>query len=213
MQDEGERAVCVTSFYMIAVIQNFSKASRHHSGAAVAWEMLLCMTYFYYFGTMKKKYRYILFVLLLGSGKINYAQQPFLTIYYSVSEKSRDSHSTTRNISVTGTTVAYDVTYTGRKGPGQTDNKTSCVLNNEQVIKIRKAIDERKLNVTDSLIDNSMPDGSILSTTTILITFVNGKKTAKTKVKGGTRGLGSKALYKNSMYLLDLIMGMISKCQ
>jgi len=144
--------------------------------------------------------------------KISYAQQPFLTIHYLYAEKSRDSHSTTETISISGTTANYFLKFTGRKGPEQKDETKDCTLSKEQVSTIRKAIDEKKLNVADSLVDNSLPGGSYQVTTAITITFTNGNKNIQTKVKGKPSALNDKPLYKNAVSLLNLVRKMLENC-
>lgn len=161
---------------------------------------------------MRKNYRFILLVLFLGSGKIGLAQQPFLTIYSSLSEKSKDSHSTVENISLTGNTAVYTVKYTGRKGPDQRDEKKECVFSNEQANNIRKAINDRKLNITDSLVSNALAYESYRTATTIIISFTNRNKTTKTKVKGDPVEFADKPLYKNSVYLLYLVKQILKDC-
>ena len=130
---------------------------------------------------MKKNYRFILLALFLGSCTIGLAQQPFLTIYSSLSEKSKDSHSTIENISLTGNTAVYTVKYTGRKGPDQKDEKKVCVFSNEQINNIRKTITDRKLDITDSLVNNAVANESYHTTTTIIISFTNGNKARRIK--------------------------------
>lgn len=161
---------------------------------------------------MRKNFRFILWVLLLTPCKICLAQQPFLTIYSSMSEKSKDSHSTIENISLTGNTAVYTVKYTGRKGPDQKDEKKECVFSNEQANNIRKVINERKLNITDSLISDAVVYESYRTATTIIISFTNGNKTTKTKVKGDPVALADKLLYKNSVYLLYLVKRIVKDC-
>ena len=161
---------------------------------------------------MKKAYNYFFLVLFFAAGKKSYSQKPFLTIYHADSEKSKDSHSTIENISLTGTTVVYTVKYSGRRGPDQKDETKNCLLSNEQIANIRKAINDKKLNSTDSLIVKALPDESYLISTAITITFTDGKKISKTKVKGNPYALTGKPLYKNSLYLLNMIQEMLKNC-
>jgi hypothetical protein len=48
--------------------------------------------------------------------------------------------------------------------------------------------------------------------TTVTITVTSGNKTTKVKVKGSPSALGGKPLYKNSLYLLNLIRKMLDDC-
>ena len=161
---------------------------------------------------MKKGLSYLFLGLFFVAGIKSHSQQPFLTIYYAISEKSKDSHSTIENINFTGTTVIYSVKYSGRRGPDQKDATKECLLSNEQMGTIRKAISDKKLDITDSLIVNILPDKAYLVSTAINITFINGKKISKTKVKGNPSALSGKLLYKNSLYLLNMIHEMLKNC-
>lgn len=162
---------------------------------------------------MKKNCGYILFILLFVTGKTSYSQQSAVTIYYSYSEKSKDNHSTTENFSLTDSVLSYSVKYSGRRGPDQKDENKECTLSSEQISKIDKIISEKKLNVTDSLIDNKVPDGSYRVTTAITVTVTRGNKTSKTKVKGSLSVLENKTLYKNAAYLLNTIRRMLNDCR
>lgn len=162
---------------------------------------------------MKKEYSYFFLVLFFLAGKKSHSQQPFLTIYYAEAEKSKDSHSTIETISCTGTTVVYTVKYSGRRGPDQKDAQKECLLSNEKMGSIRKIISDKKLDTTDSLIVNTLPDKTYLETTTININFTNGKKISKTKVKGSTSALSHELLYQNCIYLLNRIREMQKNCE
>lgn len=162
---------------------------------------------------MKKKYSYIFLLLFLAACNTSYSQQPFLTIYYADSEKGKDSHSTIENISVTGTSVTYSVKYTGRRGTDQKDEIKKCTLSSGQISKIKNTISEKKLNVTDSLIDNSLAENSYQVTTSITITVTSGNKTTKTKVRGTPSVITGKSLYKNSSYLLNMVKEMLESCR
>ncbi len=161
---------------------------------------------------MRKAYYSFFLVLFFAAGKTSYSQQPFLTIYYVESEKSKDSHSTIENISLSGTTLFYTVKYSGRRGPDQKDETKNCLLSNEQISSIRKAIFDKKLNISDSLIVNPLPDESYFASTSIAITFTDGKQIRKTKVKGSPSTLTGKPLYKSSLYLLNMINEMLKNC-
>ena len=159
---------------------------------------------------MKKSY--ILIVFLFAFSKASHSQKPYLSIYYPYVEKSKDSHSTTENISLSGTKVVYSVKYTGRNGPDQKDEMKECTLSNEQVSNIRKAISDKQMSITDSLIDNSSANNSYKVTTAITTIVINGNKTTKVKVKGSPSVLNGKPLYKNSLYLINLIRKMLDNC-
>jgi len=162
---------------------------------------------------MKRGICYILIVLFFTNGKTVHAQYTSLTIIYSYTEKSKDSHSVGEVIDITGTNVTYRVKFSGRRGPDQKDKTTECILTKEQTEKIWGTIRDRKLNITDSLIDDSMTDNSFKVTAGITIMMINGTRSAKIKVKGNPSVLEGKPLYKNSLYLFNQVKGMLKSCQ
>jgi hypothetical protein len=163
---------------------------------------------------MKKKLTYIFLIIFFAFNKFGYSQQPSMTIYYYYSEKSRDSHSSTENISINGSAVSYSVKYSGRKGPNDKDEAKTCTLTNEQLEKINKTIKEKHLDVTDSvIINNDSHNSGYEVNATVIITLVRSGKTTRTKVKGKPSDLAGKPLYKNSLYLLETIKSMLKFCK
>ena len=163
---------------------------------------------------MKKKLIYIFLIVFFTFNRISYSQQPFLTIYYYYGEKSKDSHSSTENISINGSSVSYSVKYSGRKGPDQNDEEKTCTLTNEQLEKINKTIKEKHLDLTDSvIINNGSHNSGYQVSTTVIITLARAGTTTKTKCKGRPADLAGKPLYKNSLYLLETIKSMLKLCR
>ena len=163
---------------------------------------------------MKKKLIYIFLIVFFTFNRISYSQQPFLTIYYYYGEKSKDSHSSTENISINGSSVSYSVKYSGRKGPDQNDEEKTCTLTNEQLEKINKTINDKHLNVTDSvIINNGSHNSGYQVSATVIISLIRSGKTTRTKAKGKTSDLADKPLYKNSLYLLHTIKDMLKLCR
>jgi hypothetical protein len=163
---------------------------------------------------MKKKLIYMFLIIFFAFNKISYSQQPFLTIYYYYGEKSRDSHSSTENISINGSAVSYSVKYSGRRGPNQKDEEKTCTLTNEQLEKINKTIKEKHLDVTDSvIINNGSHNSGYQVSATVIITLIRSGKTTRTKAKGNPSDLADKPLYKNSLYLFRIIKDMVELCQ
>lgn len=158
--------------------------------------------------------RTILFLLLpVFLNKSTMAQQPFLTIYYYYAEKSRDSHSTTEQISIGDSTLLYSVKYTGRKGPNQKDEVKTCKLTRDQLEKINKVINDKQLNVTDSIISNTTGGSGFQVTTNVIITITRSGKTTLTKTRGYVSDLTGKPLYDNSLYLIRKIKAMVELCR
>ena len=163
---------------------------------------------------MKKKRIYIFLILLFAFNKISYSQQPFLTIYYYYGEKSKDSHSTTENISIRDSTILYSVKYSGMRGSNQRNEEKTCTLTIEQLEKINKTINDKHLAATDSVIINNEAHNSGYDiNTTVIITLIRSGKTTRAKTKGSPSNLKDKPLYKNSLYLLETIKSMLKLCQ
>lgn len=158
-----------------------------------------------------KPFYFILLVQLFQSTTAH-AQLFSLTISATNSERGRDSHSTSEFIKIEDKAASYSVTYSGRKGPNQKDEEKKCTLTTTQVNKIKALMKERHLDVTDSLIDNSLANASYATTASITITELKSTGFIKIKVKGLTKLLGNKPLYKNSLYLVSFISDMINDC-
>jgi len=150
-------------------------------------------------------------IVLLSAGN-TIAQQPTLTIYNYYGEKGKDTHSTSENISISGSTVSYSVKYTGRRGPNQENEEKSCTLTREQLETINKTITEKNLNVTDSLIIQQEVNGTQV-TAHVSITVTIAGKTTKTTCKGNPADLSGKPLYSNSLYLFRLVKNMVDICR
>ena len=154
----------------------------------------------------------LMLIVLLSAGN-TVAQQPSLTIYNYYGEKGKDTHSTSENISINGSTVSYSVKYTGRRGPNQQNEEKSCTLTSEQLEKINKTISEKQLNVTDSLIITLPEAKGTQVTSNVSITVTIAGKTTKTKCKGDPSDLAGKQLYNNSLYLFRLVKSMVDICR
>ncbi|MEO7984632.1 MAG: hypothetical protein ABI688_11165, partial [Bacteroidota bacterium] len=77
---------------------------------------------------------------------------------------------------------------------------------------IWKAINDKQLNGTDSLVDNSLSDNSTIWVS-INILVTNGNKISKIKVKGTPSAIKDKPLYKNSLSLFYLVKEMLKNCK
>jgi hypothetical protein len=163
---------------------------------------------------MKKKLFLVFLIVFFIFHKICYSQQPFLTIYYYYGEKSKDSHSSTENISINGNAVSYSVKYSGRRGPNQKNEEKTCTLTHEQLEKINKMIKEKHLDVTDSIIiNNESHNSGYQISTNVIITLERSGTSSRAKCKGNPSDLADKPLYKNSLYLLRTIKEMLKLCQ
>lgn len=163
---------------------------------------------------MKISALFMLQVFLMSAETI-VAQTPFLTIYNYYGEKGRDSHATTENISINGSTATYSVKYTGRKNATQQNEEKFCTLTIDQLEKINKAIAEKNLNKTDSIIlvqEEGIKDRQY-ATASVIITATKAGGVTKTKCKGDPTELAGKPLYDNSLYLFRLVKKMVDSCR
>ena len=154
----------------------------------------------------------LMFIVLLSAVKTA-AQQPLLTINNYYAEKGKDSHSSTENISISGSNVTYSVKYTGRKGANQQNEEKSCTLTKDQLEKINNTINERQLNVTDSLIIDKQEEKGTQVTANVSITVTITGKTTRTKCMGDPSDLAGMPLYNNSLYLFRLVKNMVDICR
>ena len=161
---------------------------------------------------MKKLVLLLSFFLMLLSAQKTAAQIFSLLVSHTSSERSKDSHSTTETFNLTGKNLSYTVTYSGRKGPNQKDEEKKCVLTDEQVNKISATLQEKKLNVTDSLINNLTGMEAPYTAETITITVTKGNKITKIRVKGTSAQVSNKTVYSNSLYLINMISRMLKTC-
>lgn len=112
---------------------------------------------------------------------------------------------------VAGSSLRYNLMYIGKTEPGQTNTQTTCDLSKEQLKEIELLLENRRLNVSDSLnIDSKNGSKDLV---TINITFAKDKKTSTVSIMADSESLNNKALYKNSIDLIMLIKKMLKDCR
>src|SRR6266511_2133766 len=85
--------------------------------------------------------------------RICFADSFILEISYTEGEKSKDSHSSTTTIKMTGSEISYAKSYSGHHA-GKSESKT-CIFSDSQTSDIQKFLSDNNLNKEDSLFDES----------------------------------------------------------
>ncbi|MEO8515008.1 MAG: hypothetical protein ABI543_15730 [Ignavibacteria bacterium] len=154
----------------------------------------------------------ILFAGILFAGNA-YSQDLSITIYYLLGEKSKDSHSMDESFAISNTSVAYSVKYSGHKGKGQEDIDKTCTFSEQDLKNIRKTIEEKNLNVTDSLLQTTSKTKSYEVYTRVNIAIAMDGKEYKITISGDTLEFKEETLYKNSVYFITMLRKMVVDCK
>ncbi len=150
---------------------------------------------------------FILFV------SINACAQDFsVTVSYLRGEKSKDSHSSSEKISITGSSVAYSVKYSGRRGKNDVNMDKVCEFTEQNIKNIKETIIKKELNVNDSLFDETSKYKSLEFYTNISIAIQMDGQEYKIRINGDTQQLAHEQLYKNSVYFIMLLKKMVIDC-
>lgn len=151
-------------------------------------------------------------LIFLNSNCIN-SQDITIAVSYLNGEKSKDSHSSSEKITVSGTSVSYSIKYSGRKGKNDIDMDKTCEFTEPNITNIRKTIETKSLNVTDSLFSENSKSKSFEVYTNISIAISMDGKDYKIRINGDTAEFKESQLYKNSMYFITLLSKMAKDCQ
>lgn len=157
----------------------------------------------------------IFFLLVISSVFItlNSCGQDFkVKVYYLSGEKSKDSHSTTENISVDGSSVSYSIKYKGRKGNNQQDNRKECTFTEQNIENIKKTILLKDLNRSDSLYQESSKTKSLEYYSNISIDITMNGDYFRIRLNGDTNELEGTSLYDNSIFFIQFLRKMIQDC-
>jgi len=140
------------------------------------------------------------------------AQDFSLAISYLSGEKSKDSHSSEENIAINGTSVAYNIEYSGRKGENQQDKNKLCTFTEQDLKNIRETIIKKELNRTDSLYSELSKTKGFVVYTNLAISMNLDGQNYRITINGDNAELKDSMLYKNSIFLITMIRKMIEDC-
>ncbi len=153
------------------------------------------------------------FALIFLNANCTNGQDMTISSSYLIGEKSKDSHSTSEKISINGTSVSYSVKYSGHKGKNDIDMDKSCEFTEQDLKNIRKTIETKSLNVTDSLFQENSKYKSFEVYTNISIAISMDGQEYKIRINGDTAEFKDSQLYKNSLYFITLLSKMAKDCK
>jgi len=159
-----------------------------------------------------KKLIFSFFILFLFSSTA-LSQDLNIAITYLDGEKSKDSHSMEENYAISNSSVAYTVKYTGHKGKGQEDNSKVCTFTEQDLKNIRKTIETKNLNVTDSLFQESSKTKSFEHYCNIVIDMDIDGQHYNIKINGDVKEFDDNNLYKNSVFFITMLRRMVEGCK
>jgi hypothetical protein len=135
----------------------------------------------------------------------------YLEITLTTGERSRDSNSTTTEITITGRTLTYKETYGGRSG-GRAPRQKALKLNAEDQRKIIKLINDRNLLRTDS-IERAQDASGIYRYFELSIGSTINKSKGSISISGSRKAtdLKEEKLYKDAVALVEEIYGIIHR--
>ncbi len=154
----------------------------------------------------------IVFTIIFFSA-VSEAQDLNIAISYLYGEKSKDSHSSEESFAISNTSVAYSIKYSGRKSKDQQDMEKTCTFTQQDLENIRKTIEAKKLNVNDSLLQESSKTQSYEVYTRINIALNMDGQEYKININGDTKEFDDAALYKNSVFFIIMLRKMVEDCK
>ncbi|MBE2217236.1 MAG: hypothetical protein IAE90_03470 [Ignavibacteria bacterium] len=142
-----------------------------------------------------------------------YGQDISVSAYYLLGEKSKDSHSTEETFAVSNSSVAYTVKYSGKKGKNQVDTEKTCTFTDQDLTNLRKTIETKELNVSDSLFSEHFKSKSFEVYTNISLNIVMDGQDYRVRINGDTIEFDDSKLYKNTVFFLTMLRKMIEGCK
>jgi hypothetical protein len=139
------------------------------------------------------------------------AEALYLQITLTTGERSRDSNSTTTEITITGKTLTYRETYGGRSGVHAPKQKAFNLAAEDQR-KIIKLINDRNLLRTDS-IEREQDGSGIYRYFELSIDSTVNKSKGSISISGSRKAtdLKEEKLYKDAVALVEEIYGIIHR--
>ncbi len=158
-------------------------------------------------------YIFIIAIILLVNADSALSQDLSIAISYLEGEKSKDSRSSEETFAITGNNVFYSVKYSGHKSKNEVDMEKVCEFTDGDLKKIRKTIEAKSLNVTDSLFQESSKSKSFEIYTNIVILLTVDFKGSKIRINGDTDEFKDIDLYENSVYFITMLRKMVKNCK
>ena len=138
--------------------------------------------------------------------RANADPQLHLSIYVVRGEHSRDSNSTTRTITVDGTSLVYDEAYTGFRAGARKPIHIERDLTADDLRRLEAIIDTNKLLKSKSVkYDAGQPGSYFMGSIDIKLRSSN----SSIRLSGMTYEIETEALYKKVQVLLDAIQNIV----
>lgn len=154
-----------------------------------------------------------LFAFILCVSTASYGQELSIAAYFLLGEKSKDSHASEESFAVSNSSVAYSVKYTGKKNKNQVDGEKTCVFTEQDISNLRKTIETKELNVSDSIFSEHYKSKSFEVYTNISLAIVMDGQEYSIKINGDTKEFEDTKLYKNTVFFLTMLRKMIEGCK
>lgn len=144
----------------------------------------------------------VLFCFLSAIGYAESGAKLHLSISLTEGEHSRDSNSASTAISINGTELVYDKSYSGYGAGKRKAVHKQIKIGAEEISKLREVIAERRLLVSNRL-DHSINGPGRYSVATISLAL--GQRRGRLKVSGTISEIENEPLYKNAQALIEEI--------
>lgn len=135
-----------------------------------------------------------------------------LNLTYLQGEKSRDSYTISTDISLDGNKVTYTKTSSGYISSKLKDENKSCIFTNARLDSIKNHIAGYKLNINDSLFDQSIKYKSYELFTNISLDLEIDGIITHLRINGDVSQFDKEPLYKNSIEFISYLLDMIDDC-
>lgn len=154
----------------------------------------------------------ITLILSISVSLSAYSQQINIAISYLAGEKSKDSHSMEESYAISNSSAAYTVKYKGHRSKNQEDNSKICTFTEQDLKNIKQTIEAKKLNVTDSLFQESSKTKSFEQYCNIVIDMEIDGVRSKIRINGDIKEFDDNDLYNNSVFFITMLRNMIEDC-
>jgi hypothetical protein len=135
-----------------------------------------------------------------------------LYLTYVQGEKSRDSYTLSTKISIEGNQVTYSKTSSGYIRSKLENEDKSCMFSKVRLDSIINYIITNKLNVTDSLFDESIKYKSYELFTNITLDIENEEINSHIRINGDVSQFENQLLYKNLLDFISYLNDLIENC-
>lgn len=135
-----------------------------------------------------------------------------LSLTYLQGEKSKDSYTISTDIAMDGNQVTYSKTSSGYLRSKLKDENKTCTFTDARLDSIKNYIVGNKLNISDSLFDQSVKYKSYELFTNISLDLEMDGNVTHIRINGDVSQFEKESLYKNSLDLISYLIVLIDDC-